>query len=170
MLHLTLEVLAYALDEAVDGTARSIEISLHADGSVSVVDDGRGTDTRQDVDGTWVVKPVVATRDVRFWDAPGAPTLPDGRPRSGMSVVAALSSWIVHTNVRSDGAWRARFVRGLPDGRPEAVTTPGPTGTSVRFLPDPEVFGGEALDVDDLRGLLASIDSSATLTLRLEAR
>ena len=67
-------MLTYALDEAVDGSARSIEVSLHVDGSVSVVDDGRGTDTRRDADGTWVVKPVMATPDLRFFGVPESPT------------------------------------------------------------------------------------------------
>lgn len=165
-LHLILEVLAYALDEAADGTTRAIDVSLHADASCSVVDDGRGTDTRQDVDGTWVVKPVMATRDLRFFAVPDAPLLPDGLPRCGLSVVAALSSSLVHTNVRAQGAWSARYVRGIPQGRPESVTTVGRTGTSVRFTPDPAVFGGEPVDVDLLRRLLTAVNSPATLTLR----
>ncbi|WP_200938108.1 hypothetical protein [Aeromicrobium sp. Root472D3] len=170
-MHLVLEVLAYALDEAVDGTTRTIDVVLHADRSVSVVDDGRGTDTRQDADGTWVVKPVMATRDLRFFGVPEAPLLPDGLPRCGMSVVAALSAWLEHTNVRSDGSWSARYVRGLPDGRPEAAAARGPGGTTVRFLPDPDVFGGDAVDVDLLRRrLLATVDSPTTVTLRDETR
>jgi topoisomerase-4 subunit B len=166
--HLVLEALAYALDEAVDGSTCSIDVSLHVDGSVSVVDDGRGTDTRQDADGTWVVKPVMATPDLRFFGVPDAPLLPDGLARSGMSVVAALSSWLVHTNVRAEGAWSARYVRGIPDRRPEAATTTGASGTSVRFLPDPDVFGDESVDVDRLRTLLALIDTPAVLTLQAD--
>jgi DNA gyrase subunit B len=168
--HLVLEVLAYALDEAAEGTTRSVVVTVHADGSLSVADDGRGTDTRRDDDGTWVVKPVMATADLRFFGVADAPALPDGRPRSGLSVVAALSAWLVHTNVRADGGWTARYVRGVPDGLPAALAGERPTGTTVQFLPDPALFGAEALDVDDLHSLLASITSPATVTVIDERR
>lgn len=164
-----LEVLAYALDEAAEGTTRSIDVVSHEDGSVSVVDDGRGTDARQDVDGTWVVKPVMATRDLRFFDVPGAPLLPDGLPRSGMSVVTTLSSWLVHTSVRAGRAWSARYERGVPDGRPTAVAVGGRSGTTVRFRPDPDVFGGDTVDLELLRVRLAPVITSASLTLRSAA-
>ena len=161
-------MLAYALDEAAEGATRSIEIVVHADRSFSVVDDGRGTDTRRDTDGTWVVKPVMATRDLRFFDVPDAPLLPDGLPRSGMSVVAALSSWLVHTNVRAEGAWSARYEHGLPVGRPVAVAagvrTGTGTGTSVHVMPDVALVGG-SLDVDRLRAVVAGLGSSATIRL-----
>lgn len=158
-------MLAYALDEAAEGATRSIEIVVHADCSFSVVDEGRGTDTRRDADGTWVVKPVMATRDLRFFDVPDAPLLPDGFPRSGMSVVAALSSWLVHTNVRAEGAWSARYEHGLPVGRPCTISGDGARGTSVRFRPDPDIFGDEVIDLERLRDLLATFTSPATVTV-----
>ena len=164
VLHLVLEVLAYALDEAVEGTTRTIDVVLQADGSVSVVDDGRGTDTRRDDDGTWVVKPVMATRDLRFFGVDGAPVLADGLPRSGMSVVAALSRWLVHTNIRAEGAWSARYEHGLPAGRPVAVAASDRTGTSVHFMPDPAFFG-VGPDLADLRTVLAVLSSPATIRL-----
>ncbi len=71
--HLVLEVLAYAVDEAAEGSTTSIEVRLHADGSVLVVDDGRGTDSRRDERGAWSVKPIMATRDLRFFEVPTAP-------------------------------------------------------------------------------------------------
>ncbi len=74
-----------------------------ADGSVRVVDDSRGTDTRRSDDGSVVRKPVMATLDLRFFDHPGAQSLPDGHPRRGLSVVAALSDWLVHENRRVEG-------------------------------------------------------------------
>ena len=57
----------------------------------AVADNGRGTDTRYDERGEPVRKPVMATKDLRFFDTAGAELLPDGHPRRGMSVVAALS-------------------------------------------------------------------------------
>ena len=148
VLHLVLEVVAYAADEAAeqateqaaDPTASSSSgrctITLHADGSVSVADSARGTDTRLDAEGTPVRKPVMATRDLRFFDSPEAETLPDGHPRRGISVVAALSTWLVHTNHRGSGSWTQRYEHGMPVSDLVPVGAPPTTGTTVHFLPD----------------------------------
>jgi topoisomerase IV subunit B len=119
--HLILEVLAYAADEAEStGTVGRGIVTLHADGSVSVADDGRGTDTRIDAAGRVIKKPVMATKDLRFFDNPDAETLPDGHARRGMSVVAALSEWLIHTNRRTGGSWTQRYEHGVPTTRSDA--------------------------------------------------
>ena len=107
-LHLLHEVLAYAADEgeALGTSGAACEVTLLVDGSVAVRDHGRGTDTRRDETGGVVRKPVMATKDLRFFDDPAAEMLPDGHPRRGMSVVAALSDWLIHENRRRDGAWQ----------------------------------------------------------------
>lgn len=144
--HLILEVLAYAADEAeASGATGLCRVTLHADGSVSVADDGRGTDTRADADGQLVKKPVMATKDLRFFDSPQAEQLPDGQPRRGMSVVAALSSWLVHENRRRDGAWTQRYEYGIPVTGLVAMPAQDATGTTVRFLPDDSVRPGVRL-------------------------
>ncbi|WP_162246445.1 ATP-binding protein [Aeromicrobium sp. Root495] len=141
--HLVLEVLAYALDEAVHGSTRAVHVRRHDDGSWSVQDDGRGTDTRLDARGVPVVKPVMATPDLRFFDAGSDEVLADGFRRSGMSVVTAASAWLVHENRRDDGAWRTRYESGLPVGDPESIEPDGTSGTLVRFLPDPSLVSLE---------------------------
>lgn len=134
-MHLLLEVIAYADDEAEAlGRQGSCRITLHGDGSVSVADDGRGTETRVDEDGVPMRKPVMATKDLRFFDGAPVAYLPDGAPRRGMSVVAALSERLVHTNRRRDGAWTQRYENGIPD-RARCRTRDGTTGTTVRFMP-----------------------------------
>jgi DNA gyrase subunit B len=136
LVHLLLEVMAYADEEAESlGRQGDCTITLHGDGSVSVADDGRGTDTRPDKDGRSIKKPVMATKDLRFFD--GTPTvhLPDGTPRRGMSVVAALSKWLIHTNRRRNGAWTQRYENGIPATDLAAVEGDGTTGTTVHFMP-----------------------------------
>ena len=114
-VHLVFEVIAYAADEAANkGNAARCVVSLHNDGSVSVADNGRGTDTRYDEQGQPVKKPVMATKDLRYFEFPDAQLLPDGQPRRGMSVVAALSEWLNHTNRRHDAAWTQRYEHGTP--------------------------------------------------------
>jgi hypothetical protein len=57
-------------------------VTLHADGSVSVADDAHGTDTRVDAARRVIKKPVMATKDLRFFDHPDAETLPGPAPVS----------------------------------------------------------------------------------------
>lgn len=137
--HLVLEVLAYANDEAESlGRRGRCVVTAHRDGSISVADDGRGTDTRHDEQGRILRKPVMATKDLRFFDREAA-VLPDGRPRRGMSVVAALSIWLEHTNHRVNGAWTQRYEYGVPIDELVEVPSSPRTGTTVRFLPDPQL-------------------------------
>jgi topoisomerase-4 subunit B len=146
--HLILEVLAYAAEEAEEagGTGRCV-VTLHADGSVSVADDGRGTDTRHDPTGQPVKKPVMATRDLRFFDSADPPTLPDGHPRRGMSTVAALSTWLVHTNRRQNGSWTQLYENGIPVTGLIPVAGHRPTGTTVHFLPAAVVGPGQPVSM-----------------------
>ncbi|MGV9641617.1 ATP-binding protein [Streptomyces sp. NPDC003514] len=154
--HLVLEVLAYAADEAENRGEGRCSVVLHSDGSVVVRDDGRGTDTRVDESGRPVKKPVMATKDLRFFDSDAPELLPDGLPRRGMSVVAALSEWLVHVNRRVDGAWTQRYEHGVPVGDLEAVEADGTTGTLVHFKPD-ESLGALSLTEDGGCAYLAGV-------------
>ena len=80
-------------------------------------------------------KPIMATRDLRFFDVAAPHLLPDGRPRRGMSVVAALSYRLVHTNRRPDGSWTQRYEHGIPATGLVPVAANGTTGTTVHFRP-----------------------------------
>jgi topoisomerase-4 subunit B len=154
--HLVLEVLAYAVDEAAYVEAPHAVVTVHADGSISVADNGRGTDTRVDEQGQVVRKPVMATKDLRFFESPSPPLLSDGHPRRGMSVVAALSSWLVHSNRRREGSWTQRYEHGVPVSDLVPIDGDGSTGTTVHFLPDPRVVAGAPISVDELRLLTST--------------
>ncbi|MFF0220538.1 hypothetical protein [Streptomyces vinaceus] len=73
----------------------------------------------------------MATKDLRFFDHPEAQLLPDGHPRRGMSVVAALSEWLVHTNRHADGAWVQRYEHGVPVTGLTAVPDDGSTRSTT---------------------------------------
>ncbi|WP_179273393.1 MULTISPECIES: hypothetical protein [unclassified Rhodococcus (in: high G+C Gram-positive bacteria)] len=93
VLHLVLEVLAYAADEAEHQGGGHATVTVHSDGTIEVSDTGRGLDN-----GVAVRKPVVSTKDVRFVDELQPVLLDDGHARRGMSTVAALSEMLEHTN------------------------------------------------------------------------
>ncbi len=154
--HLVLEVVAYAADEAEASGGGRCAITFCRDGSVSVSDDGRGTATRRDGRGRVVKKPVMSTKDLRFFDSPGAQLLPDGHPRRGISVVAALSEWLVHANRRQDGAWTQRYEHGIPVTSLVPVPDSGATGTTVHFRPDETLWPDGAHGILDVRQLAAS--------------
>ncbi|MFC9559038.1 hypothetical protein [Agromyces sp. NPDC056965] len=139
-------------------------MTLHIDGSISIADEGRGTDTRVDAAGNRIKKPVMATKDLRFFDTPDAETLGDGQPRRGMSVVAALSTWLVHTNRRVNGSWSQRYEHGLPVTDLEPVPGNGATGTTVQFLPDVDLLASTEVSLEVLRG------AAATSVLDVEVR
>lgn len=150
--HLILEVLAYAADEAeVEGGGTAV-VTLHA-GGASIADAGRGTDTRADDEGRFVKKPVMATRDLRFFDAQTPPTLPDGHARRGMSVVCALSSELVHVNRRLNGSWLQRYMAGVPVTDLLPIPDDGTTGTTVSFTLDPSLGLTATADLARLRDL-----------------
>ncbi len=149
--HLILEVLAYADEEAASqGRVGTAVVTTHADGRVTIADDGRGTDTRRDAAGAVIRKPVMATADVRFLDEAAAPNLPDGLPRRGMSSVAAVSHELVHENHRDTGSWSQSYRFGVPDRELVEVAARGRSGTAVSFRAD--VPGPPDLADDDLRG------------------
>lgn len=154
--HLILEVVAYAADEAECGNGGQCRVTLHADGSVSVADDGRGTDTRLDDHGEALKKPIMASKDLRFFDHPDVQFLPDGHPRRGMSVVAALSTELIHTNRRRNGAWAQRYEHGVPVTGLDPITRDGVTGTTVRFLPSAFPPAANAPTADELTRLASS--------------
>ena len=122
----------------------------------SVSDDGRGTDTRFDDHGRAVKKPVMASKDLRFFDFPEAQLLPDGHPRRGMSVVTALSEWLIHTNRRRNGAWTQRYEHGAPVADLLLVAGDGTTGTTVCFRPGEALRAAAGLTADELVRLAAS--------------
>lgn len=162
-VHLLHEVLAYVADEAdaLGRTAAPCEVTQLADDSISVRDFGRGTDTRRDVNGL-IRKPVMATKDLRFFDDPSTQTLPDGGARRGMSVVAALSDWLVHENRRLEGAWHQRYERGIPVTNLVELPPDATTGTTVRFLPEHRLTSLD--DRADLEALLQNAWPQLKLT------
>ncbi len=77
--------------------------------------------------------------------------LPGGHPRRGMSVVAALSEWLVHTNRRRYRAWTQRYERGIPVTDLIPIPDAGATGTTVHFLPDATVVSDAQVPAPELR-------------------
>jgi topoisomerase-4 subunit B len=141
--HLFAEVLDNAMDEAVAGHAKLIEVRLEADGALSVRDDGRGipVDPHPKHPGKSALEVILTVLHSGGKFSGKAYETSGGLHGVGVSVVNALSERL-DVNAWKDGfEWRQSFARGHRLGPIEKL---GPTrkhGTLVRFTPDPEIFG-----------------------------
>lgn len=155
--HLAQEAIDNAVDEAIAGYARSLLVTLHADGSLSVADDGRGMPV--DVHREHKVSGVelILTRlhsGAKFSDK--SYRFSGGLHGVGISVVNALSSRF-EVEVKRDGkVWRMSFADGDATSKLKAVGTVGmrQTGTTVRFWPDAKFFDTPKFAVPRLKHVL----------------
>jgi DNA gyrase subunit B len=140
--HLVFEVVDNSVDEALAGRCDHVEVVLHPDNSVTVSDDGSGIPVDVMADQGLPAVTVVLTKLHAGGKFGGEGyKVSGGLHGVGVSVVNALSEWLV-VEVKRDGkVWRQEFARGAPTTALEAV---GPckdaTGTTISFLADAEVF------------------------------
>ena len=145
--HLAAEVLDNAMDEAVAGHASRIEVSLDAGNRLTVVDNGRGipVDDHPKYPGKSALEVILTTLHSGGKFAGKAYATSGGLHGVGVSVVNALSSELTVEVARGKALFRQTFSRGAPTSSLEALgAVSGRRGTSVSFVPDPEIFGADA--------------------------
>src|ERR1700691_5470560 len=141
--HLFAEVLDNSMDEAVGGFAKLIEVSLEADGTLAVRDDGRGmpVDPHPKFPGKSALEVIMTMLHSGGKFSGKAYEMSGGLHGVGVSVVNALSAELEVTVWRDGGEWRQAFARGVPQGPLQQVGPSRRRGTQVRFAPDPLIFG-----------------------------
>jgi topoisomerase IV subunit B len=141
--HLFAEVLDNAMDEAVAGHAKSIEVSLDADGALTVFDNGRGIpiDPHPKHPGKSALEVIMTVLHSGGKFSGKAYETSGGLHGVGVSVVNALSERVEVTVWRDGFEHRQVFSRGKPLGKLEQIAPSRKRGTSIRFLPDPVIFG-----------------------------
>jgi len=139
--HLVNEVVDNSIDESLAGFCTQIEVVIHKDGSVSVIDDGRGIPVDIHPDQNKSALEVVMTMlhaggkfDKKAYKVSG------GLHGVGVSVVNALSEWLVVEVARDGKVYRQKYIRGNAEHPVKQVGKRKSTGTKTTFLPDGQIF------------------------------
>jgi hypothetical protein len=145
--HLVWEVVDNSVDEALAGHATKVDVTVHPDNTVTVVDDGRGIPVAlHEKENRPALEVVLTVLHAGGKFGGSGYKVSGGLHGVGVSVVNALSE-LLEVEVRRDGhTWHQEYVRGGPQG-PIARGEPSDrTGHTISFLPDAEVF--ETLDFE----------------------
>ena len=146
--HLIYEVVDNAIDEALAGRCDHIRVTLYADGSVSVSDNGGGIPVGLNKQkGVSTLQVVMTTLHAGGKFDSGAYKVSGGLHGVGVSAVNALSEWMVAEVWRDGKMYQQRYARGIPQGDVEVVRPmekDEPTGTRITFMPDSTIL--EELD------------------------
>ncbi|MEQ8903029.1 MAG: DNA topoisomerase IV subunit B [Roseovarius sp.] len=146
--HMVAEIIDNSMDEAVAGHATWIEVELHANGHVSVRDNGRGIpiDPHPKDPSKTALEIIFCTLNAGGKFSGDSYQTSGGLHGVGSSVVNALSDHLSVEVARNRELYRMAFSRGLPQGPLEKVgAAPNRRGTAVTFHPDPEIFGSLSL-------------------------
>jgi DNA gyrase subunit B len=149
--HLVYEVVDNSVDEALAGFCTEVSVAIHPDNSVTVVDNGRGIPVAiMEKEGRPAVEVVLTVlHSGGKFGVGGGYKVSGGLHGVGVSVVNALSERL-SVEIRRDGhVFSQDYARGTPQAdlaQGEALPKGAPTGTSVTFLPDADIF--ESLDFD----------------------
>ncbi len=148
MHHLFAEVLDNSMDEAVAGHATFIDVALDAEGFLTVTDNGRGmpVEAHPKFPKKSTVEVIMTVLHAGGKFDSGAYQTSGGLHGVGVSVVNALSEQLEVEVARSQTLYRQTFSRGLPTSALETVGKAlNRRGTRVRFRPDPQIFGPDAV-------------------------
>ena len=139
--HLVYEVVDNSIDEALAGYCKHVEVAIHVDNSITVIDDGRGipvdihkTEKKPAVEVVLTVLHAGGKFDKKSYTVSG------GLHGVGVTCVNALSEWL-DVEVKRDGkVHHMRFKRGKTASKLEVIGKAKGTGTKITFKPDNEIF------------------------------
>lgn len=145
MHHLVAEILDNSMDEAVAGFANHIDVTMNADGTVTIADNGRGipVDEHPKYPGVSALEVILTTLHSGGKFGGGAYKVSGGLHGVGLSVVNALSEKLVVEVARDKKLYRQEYMRGKPITALELIgNCPNRRGTTITFKPDAEIFEG----------------------------
>ncbi len=171
--HLVWEIVDNAIDEALAGYCKNIEIIVNKDNSITVKDDGRGIPVgKHPKTGISTVETVYTVLHAGGKFGGGGYKVSGGLHGVGASVVNALSKWVTVTVYKDSKIYETKFVNGGKIAQPLTVIgdcEPNRTGTTVSFKPDADIFDTDIYDYETLKVRtreLAFLNKGLCLTLR----
>jgi DNA gyrase subunit B len=151
--HLVYEVVDNSVDEAIAGHAKRVTVTLHPDNTCTVVDDGRGipVERMKKAKNKPAAEVVLTTLHAggKFGDG-GGYKVSGGLHGVGISVVNALSEKLELEIWRDGAVWTQSYARGKPVSKFKKGRAVKSTGTTITFVPDPEIFEDIEFDFDIL--------------------
>ena len=139
--HLVYEVVDNSIDEALAGICDTIKVILYKDGSVSVEDNGSGIPVEiHPQTGKSTVETVLTILHAGGKFNNGAYKVSGGLHGVGVSVVNALSEWLVARVKRDGKEYMQKFEKGIPVSELELIGESNSTGTTIEFKPDAEIL------------------------------
>ena len=139
--HLVYEVVDNSIDEAMAGVCKNITVRLNADGSCTVIDDGRGIPVdMHEEEGRSALEVVMTILHAGGKFDRNSYKVSGGLHGVGVSVVNALSEWLDVEVYRDGKTYHMRFARGKPITGLEEIGKSRKTGTRIEFMPDKDIF------------------------------
>ena len=157
--HLVYEVVDNSVDEAMAGRADEINVAIHADNSVTIVDNGSGIPVgpHPTVEGMDTLDVVMTKLHAGGKFESNAYKVSGGLHGVGVTCVNALSEWLRVEVYREGKVWAQRYERGHPTGKVTPVGETQRRGTKVTFRPDATIFEVTEFSFETLSGRLREL-------------
>jgi DNA gyrase subunit B len=169
--HLVYEVVDNSIDEALAGFCDQVNVTIHIDNSVTVIDNGRGIPVDQHASGRSAAEVVLTVLHSGGKFDNDSYKVSGGLHGVGVSVVNALSEDLSLEIWRNDQVYQQEYERGKPVGELESTGTTKRRGTKITFRPDPEIFEAVEFSFDTLSQRLrelAFLNAGVLITLEDE--
>ncbi len=166
--HLVYEIVDNSIDEALGGFCDQVNVTIHIDGSITVIDNGRGIPTDQHESGKSAAEVVLTVLHAGGKFDNDSYKVSGGLHGVGVSVVNALSENLDLEIWRNSQVYQQSYERGTPTGCLEITGTTKRRGTKVTFKPDTTIFETTVFSFDILAQRLrelAFLNGGITITL-----
>jgi DNA gyrase subunit B len=157
--HLVYEVVDNSVDEAMAGRANEINVTIHADNSITILDNGSGIPVgpHSTVKGMDTLDVVMTKLHAGGKFESNAYKVSGGLHGVGVTCVNALSEWLKVEVYRDGKVWAQRYERGAPTGKVLAIGETQRRGTKVTFKADPTIFEVTEYSYETLAGRLREL-------------